>query len=205
MKISIEARPADIEAALNWASGLIGAAVDKKVAALQRQEAANPLLALHQRETFAFEHALARARRYRKSTGRLPKGEEFFRLYSFLVKLIHCRHVREHGRYGVAFADPKRHETGRQPPTPIIGLGPREAAVFIHSAGEMRIHGGRASHEAQRRQRLKIGRVLVQTNIVGVTHVSSRCADIGMVFSTSGREPIERPLSIAPATAESVG
>jgi hypothetical protein len=85
MKINIEVRPADIEAALNWASGLIGAAVDKKVAALQRQEAANPLLALHQRETFAFEHALARARRYSKSTGRLPKGEEFFRLYSFLI------------------------------------------------------------------------------------------------------------------------
>lgn len=85
MKINIEARPADIEAALNWVSGLIGAAVDEKVAALQRQEAANPLLALHQRETFAFEHALARARRYRKSTGRLPKGEEFFRLYSFLI------------------------------------------------------------------------------------------------------------------------
>ncbi|MFH0301941.1 hypothetical protein AAFX91_33050 [Bradyrhizobium sp. 31Argb] len=85
MRISIEARPALIESAVDWVSGFIGAAVDKRVAALEQQEAANPLLALHFRETFALEFALANARRYRKSTGRLPMGEEYFPLYSFLL------------------------------------------------------------------------------------------------------------------------
>ncbi|WP_156436412.1 hypothetical protein [Bradyrhizobium pachyrhizi] len=85
MRISIEARPAQIESAVDWVSGFIGAAVDKRIAALEQQEAANPLLALHFCETFALEFALANARRYRKSTGRLPMGEEYFPLYSFLL------------------------------------------------------------------------------------------------------------------------
>ena len=48
-------------------------------------ERANPLLASHFRRNFALEFALANARRYRKSTGRLPKGAEYDALYSFLI------------------------------------------------------------------------------------------------------------------------
>jgi hypothetical protein len=76
MRISTDARPTDIEPAANWISGLIGAALDKRVAAFEQQERANPLLATHFRENFALEFALAKTRKYRKSTGRLPKGEE---------------------------------------------------------------------------------------------------------------------------------
>lgn len=85
MGISIEARPAQVEAAVDWVSGFVGAAVDNRVAALEQQEAANPLLTIHFREAFALEFALAKARRYKKSTGRLPMGEEYFPLYSFLL------------------------------------------------------------------------------------------------------------------------
>ena len=92
MRISTDARPTDIEPAANWISGLIGAALDKRVAAFEQQERANPLLATHFRENFALEFALAKARKYRKSTGRLPKGEEYDRLYSFLIP-AHRIHV----------------------------------------------------------------------------------------------------------------
>jgi len=80
MRISTDARATDIEPAVNWISGLIGAALDKRVAAFERQERSNPLLAVYFRENFALEFALAKARKYRKSTGRLPKGEKYDQL-----------------------------------------------------------------------------------------------------------------------------
>jgi hypothetical protein len=85
MRISTEALPKDIEPAVNWIGGLIGAAIDKRVAAFEQQERANPLLASHFRENFPLEFALAKARKYRKSTGRLPKGEAYDALYNFLI------------------------------------------------------------------------------------------------------------------------
>src|SRR5262249_24977824 len=85
MRISTDALVSDIEPAVDWVGGLIGAAVDKRVAGFERQERVNPLLAAHFRETFALEFALAEARKYRRSTGRLPKGEECDPLYSFLI------------------------------------------------------------------------------------------------------------------------
>jgi hypothetical protein len=85
MRISTEALPRDIDSAVNWISGLIGADIDKRVAAFEQQERGNPLLASHFRANFALEFALAKARKYRKSTGRLPKGEEYDALYSFLI------------------------------------------------------------------------------------------------------------------------
>jgi hypothetical protein len=85
MRISTDALPQHIEPAVNWIGGLIGAALDKRVAGFERQERTNPLLASHFRENFALEFALAKARKYRKSTGRLPKGDEYDRLYSFLI------------------------------------------------------------------------------------------------------------------------
>jgi hypothetical protein len=85
MRISTEALPKHIEPAVNWISGLIGAALDKRVAGFEQQERANPLLGSHFRENFALEFAMAKAREYRKSTGRLPKGEEYDSLYSFLI------------------------------------------------------------------------------------------------------------------------
>jgi hypothetical protein len=44
-----------------------------------------PLLGAYFRENFALEFALAKARRYRKSKGRIRKGEDSDRLFSFLV------------------------------------------------------------------------------------------------------------------------
>ena len=85
MRISTKALPQDIDSAVNWISGLIGAAVDKRVAGFQQQERTNPLLTSHFRNNFPLEFALAKVRKYRKSTGRLPKGEEYHALYSFLI------------------------------------------------------------------------------------------------------------------------
>src|SRR5258705_12403985 len=85
MRISTEALPKDIDLAVDWIGGQIGAAVDKRVAAFEQQERTNPLLASHFRDNFPLEFDLAKARKYRKSTGRLPKGEEYHALYSFLV------------------------------------------------------------------------------------------------------------------------
>ncbi|HKB89913.1 MAG TPA: hypothetical protein VKC60_05285 [Opitutaceae bacterium] len=81
----MEALPKDIDSAVDWISGLIGAAIDKRVAAFEQQERSNPLLASHFRENFPLEFALAKARKYRKSTGRLPRGEEYDALYGFLI------------------------------------------------------------------------------------------------------------------------
>lgn len=85
MRIRTEALPKNIEPAVDWIGGLIGAAIDKRVVGFEQQERANPLLGAYFRENFALEFALAKARKYRKSTGRLPKGGEYDRLYSFLV------------------------------------------------------------------------------------------------------------------------
>jgi hypothetical protein len=85
MRISTDARPRDFEPAVDWISGLIGAALDKRVAGFETRERKNPLLTTHFRENFPLEFALAKVRKYRKSTGRLPKGEEYTFLYGFLV------------------------------------------------------------------------------------------------------------------------
>lgn len=85
MRISTEALPKHLDPAINWISGLIGAALDKRVAGFEQQERTNPLLGAYFRENFALEFALAKARKYRKSTGRLRKGEDSDRLFSFLV------------------------------------------------------------------------------------------------------------------------
>jgi hypothetical protein len=91
MRISIEATRRDIAPAFDWIGGLIGAALDKHVAALQQQERKNPLLAQHLRENYRLEFALADARRYRRNTGRLPKGERFDALYGFLLPAYRIR------------------------------------------------------------------------------------------------------------------
>ena len=85
MRIGTEALPKHFDPAINWISGLIGAALDKRVTGFEQQERANPLLGAYFRENFALEFALAKARNYRRSTGRLPKGEDYYRLFSFLV------------------------------------------------------------------------------------------------------------------------
>ena len=85
MRINLDVGPADIEPAANWISGLIGAAVDKRIAAFERQEPANPILTMHYRDIFSLEFALAGARKYGKSTGRLPRGDDYLPLYSFIV------------------------------------------------------------------------------------------------------------------------
>lgn len=85
MRISTDARTTDIQPAINWISGLMGGALDKRVSAFEQQERSNPLLAAYFHENFALEFALASARKYRRSTGRLPKGAEYDQLYGFLI------------------------------------------------------------------------------------------------------------------------
>jgi hypothetical protein len=85
MRINTDALVTDTEPAVNWIGGLIGAALDKRIAAIESQERGNPLLAAQFRENYALEFALAKARKYRRNTGRLPKGEEYDPLYGFLV------------------------------------------------------------------------------------------------------------------------
>src|ERR1700737_1094856 len=85
MRISTEALPKQFDPAINWISGLIGAALDKRGAGFWQREGAHPLLGAYFRENFALEFALAKARKYRRDTGRLPKGEDYDRLFSFLV------------------------------------------------------------------------------------------------------------------------
>jgi hypothetical protein len=85
MRANTDAFVTDIEPAVNWIGGLIGAALDKRVAGFEKQERGNPLLAAHFRESFALEFALAKARKYRKDIGQLPKGEEYDPLYGFLI------------------------------------------------------------------------------------------------------------------------
>jgi hypothetical protein len=85
MRIKTEATPRDIELAFHWIGALMGAELDKRVAAFERQERSNPLLGNHFREHFALEFALAEARKYRKNTGRLPKGNGYDDLYGFLI------------------------------------------------------------------------------------------------------------------------
>jgi hypothetical protein len=85
MRISIEATRQDIAPAFDWIGGLIGSDLDRHIAALRQQEQRNPLLAQHFHENYALEFALAEARKYRKSTGRLPKGDRFDELHGFLI------------------------------------------------------------------------------------------------------------------------
>ena len=86
MRIDTDALVTDIEPAVNWIGGLIGAALDKQVAGFERQERSNPLLAAHFRENFALEFALASCPQIsQKRRVRLPKGEEYDPLYGFLI------------------------------------------------------------------------------------------------------------------------
>jgi hypothetical protein len=86
VRIKKDAFPKDFEPAVNWVSGLIGAAVDKRVTGYEARERKNPLLTAHFREHFALEFALARTRKRRKTVGHLPTGDEYaFLYYGFLV------------------------------------------------------------------------------------------------------------------------
>ena len=77
MRISADARERDIEPAVNWVSCFIGAAVDNPVLAYEQRERGNPRLTSYFRNNFALEFALAEARKYKKITGRVPKGNGF--------------------------------------------------------------------------------------------------------------------------------
>jgi hypothetical protein len=57
MRINTEALPNDIDSAVDWISGLIGAAIDKRVAGFEQQERSNPLLASYFRNNYSLEFA----------------------------------------------------------------------------------------------------------------------------------------------------
>lgn len=52
---------------------------------IEQQKSANPLLAAHFRENYALEFALSNARKHGATTGRLPQGDAYDQVYSFLV------------------------------------------------------------------------------------------------------------------------
>ncbi len=93
MLIGVDVTPKQIGPALDWAAGLIGAQVDNLVRRYARHEISNPLLGDHFRKNYDLEFALAEARKYRKQTGRLPKGQDYHAVYGFLVaaRRIHSR------------------------------------------------------------------------------------------------------------------
>jgi hypothetical protein len=85
MRIGTDPLPHDIDAAVDWVGGLIGVAIDKRISAFEQQERTNPLLASHLRNNYPLEFGLAKARKYRKNSGRLPRGPEYDAVYSFLI------------------------------------------------------------------------------------------------------------------------
>jgi hypothetical protein len=85
MRISVEANKKHLKPALDWISGLIGADIDRRIAAFEQQERKNPLLTNHFRDTYALEFSLAKARKYRRNTGRVPKGSDYDQLYGFII------------------------------------------------------------------------------------------------------------------------
>jgi hypothetical protein len=85
MKINDDMTNGDIEAAMNWLDGLIGAPLDRSVANGERHGASNPLLASYFQEKLALETALVKARRYSRNTGSLPFGPEYDLAYYFAV------------------------------------------------------------------------------------------------------------------------
>ena len=56
--------------------------------AFEQSEHRNPLLTSYFRDNFPLECALAKARKYKKKTGRLPKGNEFDLLYRSKVRSV---------------------------------------------------------------------------------------------------------------------
>jgi hypothetical protein len=82
------------------------------------------------------------------------------------VRFVHRRHVGQHRRDRVALADALARKVGRKAPATLKGLRPGEAAVFIDCAEMIRINGGAAFEEAQRRQRHVIGGIFGETNII---------------------------------------
>ena len=85
MNINDDMTNGDIEAAMNWLAGLIGAPLDRSVANGEQHGMSNPLLASYFQEKLALETALVKARRYSRNTGSLPFGPEYDLAYYFAV------------------------------------------------------------------------------------------------------------------------
>lgn len=85
MRIGIDATPADLIPALEWIGAFVGADVEKRIAAFDKQAASAPALLAYLKGNHAIEYALAEARRYSRQYGTAPQGPQFDRLYSFLV------------------------------------------------------------------------------------------------------------------------
>src|SRR5712671_2801679 len=133
MRISTEALPRQFEPAVNWISGLIGAALNKRIAGFEQQERTNPLLGSYFRENFTLEFALAKARKYRKSTGRLPRGEEYDRL-------CQAAEAGPVGKRGLKQARQERRNRLDGDPHHASDLGNRlddAGNVFCHCAGAL--------------------------------------------------------------------
>jgi hypothetical protein len=99
MRISVEATKHDLEPALNWLAGYVGSGVKQRIGNYEKHTKRDPLLAEHFRRTHALEYALFNACKYRRNTGRTPKGSEYDALYAFAVPAmrIHER-LPESGR-----------------------------------------------------------------------------------------------------------
>jgi hypothetical protein len=88
MRISTEAGPKDYQPAFDWINGLIGEALDRRIAGFEAQERKNPLLVAHFRDFFSLEFAFAKAKKYRRIMKKLPKGEKYLPFIVFSFRLI---------------------------------------------------------------------------------------------------------------------
>lgn len=85
MRISVDARKQDFEPALNWLAARVGGGVKQRIGNYEKHTKNDPMLAAHFRHTYALEYALFDACRYRRTTGRVPKGSAYDALYTFAV------------------------------------------------------------------------------------------------------------------------
>ncbi len=85
MRISVDATKHDFESALNWLAARVGSGVKQRIGNYEKHTKNDPMLAEHFRRTYALEYALFDACKYRRNTGRIPKGSAYDALYAFAV------------------------------------------------------------------------------------------------------------------------
>ncbi len=84
------------------------------------------------------------------------------------VQLEHFRDVGQHGGHRVAQADAALAQRRGQAPTAGVGLRPVAADRTMHHGGMSWINRSGALDKGQRGQRHEIGRVPVQTHLIGI-------------------------------------
>ena len=102
----------------------------------------------------------------RRVEPRVERVEHALRHRHAVVAFQHGRRIGQHDRDAVAALDAALGQRGSEPARARIELGVRAAQGPVDNGGVGREHGGRALEKAERRQRLEIGRVAVETKII---------------------------------------